>query len=66
MSREELVAALDHLDPGASLAVDAVVIEELFGGEGRDVEAFAEEHRCTFAPAKAESPSPQFTKTDIY
>ena len=55
MTREELASKLDHLDPGATLAVKETILAALFE-EGRlskeavsMVEAFALEHRCTFS-----------------
>jgi hypothetical protein len=71
MTRAELAALLDRLDPGAVLDLPAGVLAGLFPGAGDpaapspEVERFAEAHRCTFAPQLADA-APRFVKSDVY
>jgi hypothetical protein len=71
MSRDELADKLDHLDPGASLAVKETILATLFG-DGRlskeaiaMIEAFALEHRCSFSVEHGRG-TPTFEKDDIF
>jgi len=69
MTREELASKLDHLDPGATLTVEAI-LAALFG-DGRlskealaMIEAFALDHRCTFSVEHGRG-TPTFEKDDM-
>ena len=72
MTRDELADKLHHLDPGATLGIDPSALANIFGTErlSREVveavEAFALEHRCTFAPDPAGSHQPTFEKDDVF
>jgi hypothetical protein len=72
MTRHELGARLDHLDPGASLALDERQIAELFGATAltdetvKEAEAFAEQHRCTFSRHEHNRNCPEFIKDDVF
>ena len=70
MSKDELADRLNHLDPGATLTVKETVLATLFG-DGllskaaiAAVEAFALDHRCTFAYEHGSTPT--FEKDDIF
>ena len=69
MTKTELADKLDHLDPGATLIVEQVVLASLFGAGSLTkeviavIEAFALDHRCIFA---FEHGKPTFEKGDIY
>ena len=70
MTKDELVSKLNHLDPGATLTVNEAVLASLFG-HGRlskeavaIIEAFALEHRCSFAFEHGKGPT--FEKDDIF
>jgi hypothetical protein len=69
MTKTELADKLDHLDPGATLTVEQVVLASLFGAGTltkeavEAIEAFALEHRCIFA---YEHGQPSFEKDDIF
>jgi hypothetical protein len=68
MNKTELADKLDHLDPGATLTVEQVVLASLFGAGTLTkeaiavIEAFALDHRCIFA---YEHGKPSFEKDDI-
>ena len=72
MTREELAAKLDHLDPGACLELEARELADMFGASAltdevvRDAEAFAEQHRCTLVRHEHDRRPPQFVKDDIF
>ncbi|HEY7385680.1 MAG TPA: hypothetical protein VH743_18625 [Beijerinckiaceae bacterium] len=72
MTRHDLAASLDHLDPGASLALEERQIAELFGASTltddviRQAEAFAEQHRCTFSRHEHNRNCPEFIKDDVF
>ena len=72
MTQQELAAKLDHLDPGASLAIDERELAELFGASTltddvvREAEAFAERHRCTFSRHEHNRNCPEFVKDDVF
>jgi hypothetical protein len=69
MTKTELADKLNHLDPGATLRVQQVVLASLFGAGGLSketvavIEAFALDHRCTFT---YEQGMPTFEKDDIF
>jgi hypothetical protein len=69
MTKSELAARLNHLDPGATITVEQVVLASLFGAGTLSkeavakIEAFALEHRCIFA---YEHGKPSFEKDDIF
>jgi hypothetical protein len=72
MTRDELTSKLDQLDPGATLSVDERALAGLFGapsltaGLVEAIEAFAIEHRCTFAWHEPGRSEPVFEKDDIF
>ena len=69
MTKTELADKLNHLDPGATLRVQQVVLASLFGAGGLSkeavavIDAFALDHRCTFS---YEQGIPTFEKDDIF
>ena len=69
MTKTELADKLDHLDPGATMIAEQVVLASLFGAGTLTkeavavIEAFALEHRCIFA---YEHGQPSFEKDDIF
>jgi hypothetical protein len=72
MTRAELAEKLEHLDPGASLPLDRQLLAQMFGAEGitdevaSEIEAFAEQHRCTFAQQGHDEEHPEFVKNDVF
>ena len=75
MTKEDLAAKLDRLDPGASLTVPEEVLAPMFGvitlshesqSALRDIINFALEHRCTFTLQEHEGTAPLFLKDDIF
>ena len=52
MTKDDLLEKLNHLDPGATLTVEADVLAMAFGASSltqdtlEEIEAFALEHRC--------------------
>ena len=69
MTKTELADKLGHLDPGATLIVEQVVLASLFGAGSLTkeviavIEAFALDDRCIFA---FERGKPTFEKDDIF
>ena len=75
MTREDLAAKLDRLDPGASIMVPEDVLAPMFGAITlshesqealQDIASFALEHRCTFSLQEHEGTAPIFQKDDIF
>jgi hypothetical protein len=72
MTRHELADRLNHLDPGGTLHVDEGVLAQMFGGPTLSdevveaIEAFALEHRCSFAWHEHGVTAPCFEKDDIF
>jgi hypothetical protein len=72
MDREQLAEKLDHLDPGASLRIEADILARLFDADaGTDalhnkLETFALEHRCAFTARDHGRAVYCFEKNDIY
>ncbi len=71
MTKDELADKLNHLEPGATLTVKETELAPLFG-DGRlskeavaVIEAFALDHRCTFAYERGTG-MPTFEKDDIF
>jgi len=70
MTKDELADRLDHLAPGATLTVNEAVLASLFGNSQLSkeavavIEAFALEHRCSFAYGHGKTPT--FEKDDIF
>jgi hypothetical protein len=71
MTRDELAVKLNHLDPGATLPVEASVLASVFGGGSLSddiieaIEEFALSHRCIFSYQAGRS-LPLFEKQDIF
>ena len=71
MTKNELADKLNHLDPGATLAVPRGVLAALFGAgaltkeAAAAIEAFALDHRCTFS-CEHGAGMPTFEKDDIF
>jgi hypothetical protein len=72
MTKEQLAAQLEHLDPGARLGVDerelaaAFEVQELGTTSVlAQVEAFAEQHRCTCS-FYGYGNKPAFDKDDVF
>ena len=71
MTKDELADKLNHLDPGATLRVQQVVLASLFGAGALSneavavIEAFALDHRCTFSVEHGRG-TPTFEKDDIF
>jgi hypothetical protein len=69
VTKTALAEKLDRLDPGATLTVEQGVLASLFGAGTLTkeavavIEAFALDHRCTFA---YEHGKPSFEKDDIF
>ena len=69
VTKAELADRLDHLDPGATLVVEQVVLASLFGAGTlskeavEHIEAFALDHRCIFS---YEYGKPSFIKEDVF
>jgi len=63
MTKTELADKLNHLDPGATLRVQQVVLASLFGAGGLSKEAVVLDHRCTFS---VEQGMPTFEKDHIF
>jgi hypothetical protein len=72
MTKDELAEKLDHLDPGASLALDRRLLARMFGADdmtdevASEIESFAERHRCSFAPQGHDEEHPEFVKNDVF
>ncbi len=72
MTREELAAKLDHLDPGGCLEIEARQLAELFGVGAltneivHEAEVFAERHRCSLICDEHDRRRPQFVKDDVF
>ena len=71
MTENELADKLNHLDPGATLAVPRGVLAALFGTgaltkeAAAAIEAFALDHRCTFS-CEHGAGMPTFEKDDVF
>jgi hypothetical protein len=71
VTKDELAVKLNHLDPGATLPVEASVLASLFGAGSlsddtiKAVEEFALNHRCIFSYQAGRHP-PLFEKEDIF
>jgi hypothetical protein len=72
MTQQELAEKLEHLDPGASLAIGQDLLASMFGANritadiASTIEAFAEQHRCTFSQREHDPERPEFVKNDIF
>jgi hypothetical protein len=75
MTKEDLAQKLDHIDPGATLAVPEDVLASVFDEialsyESQDtlrrIADFALEHRCTFSFHEHEGAIPSFKKDDVF
>ena len=72
MTKAELAARLDHLDPGSTIQVEAHTLAEMFDAGAltqeiiEAIEAFALDHRCTFSYAVSARDPPTFEKDDIF
>ena len=75
MTKEDLAHKLDHLDPGATLAVPEDVLAHMFDEVTlsyesqealRRIAEFALGHRCTFSFHEHEGAAPCFEKDDVF
>jgi hypothetical protein len=72
MTRDELAAKLDQLDPGATLAVEERELARVFSASSltsevvKAAEALAIEHRCAFAWNEPGRRDPIFEKDDVF
>ena len=75
MTKQDLAHKLDHLDPGATLAVPEDVLAHMFDEVTlsydsqealRRVAEFALEHRCTFSFHERDGAVPCFQKDDVF
>jgi hypothetical protein len=75
MTKEDLAQKLDHIDPGATLAIPEDVLALMFGEVTlsyesqetlRRISDFAFEHRCTFSFHEHEGAVPCFKKDDVF
>ncbi len=75
MTKEDLAQKLDHLDPGATLAVPEEELARMIGEATlsydsqealRRIADFALEHRCTFSFHEREGAIPCFKKDDVF